>query len=87
MKQLLMVIALAVSLQSNSQTKQVAMDSMVNSYYRMNRFNGVVMVTKGNQVLLNKAYGTANKKSRHDCQLKVFSRSIRSLSLLQVPWY
>ncbi len=82
MKQLLMVIALAVSLQSNSQTKQVAMDSMVNSYYRMNRFNGVVMVTKGNQVLLNKAYGTANKKK----QTRLSTESIFQIYSITKPF-
>jgi CubicO group peptidase (beta-lactamase class C family) len=62
MKKILVVLSLFTALVSKAQSKQAALDSMVSSYFQMKLFNGAVLVTQGNQILLSKAYGYANKK-------------------------
>lgn len=68
MKQLIVLAALATILTANAQKKTRLLDSMINSYYKMNMFNGTVLVAEKNNILLNKGYGLKEKRKNTPLQ-------------------
>ena len=59
---------LCVSCAGFGQNQAAQLDTLMQAYTSLNKFNGTVLVTKNGKVLLNKGYGYRNMANRllHD---------------------
>ena len=60
MKNLLIIIFLACSSLVYGQTKEDKLQQLFESYYKANKFNGSVLISREGKLLLNKGYGFKN---------------------------
>ncbi len=63
-KQVLFIIAFLGVICVNAQTKTAKIDSLVSAYNRLHKFNGAVLVSLKDSILLNKGYGYRNATSK-----------------------
>lgn len=62
MKNLLIFLLIGISSALSAQTKQQKLAELIETYSKLNKFNGTILISQNGEILLNKGYGFSNFK-------------------------